>query len=885
VVERSALRDRVVALLDDRTARSVVVLTGPAGTGKTQLALDAAARGGTDLVVVRASLGLAEVAVAALLPLLSELGVDPPGQRVVHAELLGSLRSALDQRHQPLRLVVDDAPRLDRVAAAFLSQLAHHEDLSMVLTARDGEALDESISQLLRDGTATSVPVGPLSAGEVECLLSELFDAAVDPGTVQALLGRSGGNPLYLRELVNGTCAAGAMSVGPHGVVLQRSVPSDRLVDLISQHFDRLEPAQVDVLELLAIAQPLPLEALGVPADALVELERSGLVAVDAADGPSQLRLGHPVHEEVLRATIPPLRRRERQRAAAHILSSGDAASLFRSVSLRVDAGDRVPDGELVGAARRALGLLDHVTAVRLGAAARDAGAEFWGNLIVGAANSSLGDLGSASSALDAAAVSACDDEERAVAAQQRGLHLAIRVGRPTDAVDQAEMALAAISDPRWARFLAADLAKWRLMAGRPVDDLLEGALRARGVDRPVGPHCGVSASEDHAALLNEQVFRALVTVMNGELTAAGDAIGTGLPLALKYPEVSPNAQDLLALSQYLLLTFAGSLAEAEELGRDGLVDAARRRGEPEGMWAYALAVMDLHRGHAGSAAARAALAISRLEWRDFTGLRPVARSLRATALAQLGRLGEARAELDLVDATSLADPKVDLQFSQAHAWLAVSEREIEVAVELLRSAGRRAMASQHRCLGALTSYEAVRLGGAAVVVDDLVDAASRSEGRLLAMLADHATAAASKDSEALDSVSLRLAEMGLTLAAADASAQAARVHRRAGRSEAARRSERRAQGLAVTCDGRRGTESEADVTAVPLTPREREVALLAARRERSREIAASLGISVRTVDNHLASVYRKLGVVGRDEMAVALAELGLLGPAPSSTA
>lgn len=56
------------------------------------------------------------------------------------------------------------------------------------------------------------------------------------------------------------------------------------------------------------------------------------------------------------------------------------------------------------------------------------------------------------------------------------------------------------------------------------------------------------------------------------------------------------------------------------------------------------------------------------------------------------------------------------------------------------------------------------------------------------------------------------------------------------------------------------------------LTPRELEVALAAAGRERSREIAARLGVSPRTVESQLQSVFRKLGVNSRDELGAALA-------------
>jgi len=60
----------------------------------------------------------------------------------------------------------------------------------------------------------------------------------------------------------------------------------------------------------------------------------------------------------------------------------------------------------------------------------------------------------------------------------------------------------------------------------------------------------------------------------------------------------------------------------------------------------------------------------------------------------------------------------------------------------------------------------------------------------------------------------------------------------------------RAAQGLA---------EHRDDVSAMPATD---------AAGVPSREIAARFFVSVRTVDHHLQSVYSKLGVTGRDELA-----------------
>jgi len=63
----------------------------------------------------------------------------------------------------------------------------------------------------------------------------------------------------------------------------------------------------------------------------------------------------------------------------------------------------------------------------------------------------------------------------------------------------------------------------------------------------------------------------------------------------------------------------------------------------------------------------------------------------------------------------------------------------------------------------------------------------------------------------------------------------------------------------------------------VNLTDRELEVLVSVARSERSKEIAAHLGISERTVKAHLASIYNKLGVDSRAAAIAVAAQSGLL--------
>ena len=58
---------------------------------------------------------------------------------------------------------------------------------------------------------------------------------------------------------------------------------------------------------------------------------------------------------------------------------------------------------------------------------------------------------------------------------------------------------------------------------------------------------------------------------------------------------------------------------------------------------------------------------------------------------------------------------------------------------------------------------------------------------------------------------------------------------------------------------------------AVALTPRERQVANLAASGVASKDIASELFLSVRTVENHLQNAYTKFGVTSRAELRAAV--------------
>jgi DNA-binding CsgD family transcriptional regulator len=139
-------------------------------------------------------------------------------------------------------------------------------------------------------------------------------------------------------------------------------------------------------------------------------------------------------------------------------------------------------------------------------------------------------------------------------------------------------------------------------------------------------------------------------------------------------------------------------------------------------------------------------------------------------------------------------------------------------------------------------------------------------------VLLRRAEATAAADPTGLVEVAESLARMGLPGRAAVALACARDLLDRAGRGEAARKVHLRQ----VTVLADHGAVAWPPSDQPPLlSPRELEVARLAAARLRSKEIADRCGLSVRTVDNHLARVYRKLGVTGRDDLPEALTTLG----------
>ena len=121
--------------------------------------------------------------------------------------------------------------------------------------------------------------------------------------------------------------------------------------------------------------------------------------------------------------------------------------------------------------------------------------------------------------------------------------------------------------------------------------------------------------------------------------------------------------------------------------------------------------------------------------------------------------------------------------------------------------------------------------------------------------------------------VSEHFALMGDLVAAADAAARAAVAFRDQNRRGHALTCAARAEALAEECGGADTPALREAAGDLPLTTREREIAMLLGRGLPSRAVAERLTLSVRTVENHIYRAMTKTGATSRSELVAMLPE------------
>jgi DNA-binding CsgD family transcriptional regulator len=151
---------------------------------------------------------------------------------------------------------------------------------------------------------------------------------------------------------------------------------------------------------------------------------------------------------------------------------------------------------------------------------------------------------------------------------------------------------------------------------------------------------------------------------------------------------------------------------------------------------------------------------------------------------------------------------------------------------------------------------------------------AEQLSGRLIAVHARHAAAVAADDGAELDSAAAEYEHIGALLSSADAYAQAASAHERAGNKRATAESAAAANRNAAECGGAMTPALRTSAQPLPLTVREREIVNLVAAGLSNKQIAERLFVSVRTVEGHLYRACQKLDVSDREALA-ALIKVG----------
>lgn len=860
LVARTAVRDALIDGLTRTPARSQL-LRGATGVGKTTVAAAAAsslaARGRTVVPVVALD-ELRGVPLGALAPLLAVAPTEASAAVVGDISTrLADLMTLVGRHASEYLLVIDDAPLLDEASAAALYQLVRVFGVPALLTARDEHDMTGPVARLLHEDLVTVTELEPLTIDETRTVLSRRFSVDPRPETLKRLHETSRGNPLFLRELVLAAEAAGGVHVGDLGAEVDAVAVPTRVLDSISGRLATLSDTEREIVELVAVAQPWPRAAFTESeADAVTDLLDAAVLMPAEPLESGYVHLAHPVYAEALVAHMTAVMRTDRRRTAAERLLALDEPPVrFTALCLLHDSGAEVLVDDLVWAADYAQRVADHQRALQLGEAALAVADDARAALTVAASLSALArDPAQVDAAFERAASLASDDEARARVELRWGQHTALRAHEPATAVARAVAVLSTL-DPAAAALVTPDLAKWRLMAGdaSAIDGALDGEAAV-----PAAPTDSTPA--DSAAALGAALGNAMIATMMGRVDAAGTAVDAGRPLAEHFAHVQPHAGDLLDLSSFLIHVADGRIAEAQSF-------AEQRRLQPfadsAGNWSYALALIHLHGGRLNDALPLALLAVQQLRWRDFTGLVGAATALAATVHAQLGQVDEARSLLDLLAPTQRDDVKVVLQTAEAEAWISMHQSDPDSAVSGLAHAVARGLELGHLLLASLTASVAVRVGGASLVAPYVTQAAHAAASALITAIADLAAAIEAQDAAAVIALAPTLDRAGLTAAAHDAVASAVDW------ADGDRMLQRRARVLAA--------ELARDVVPVRttssaridygLTEREWLIAQAAARRERSREIADRLGVSVRTVDNHLSSIYRKLGINGRGEL------------------
>ncbi|MBV8787549.1 MAG: AAA family ATPase [Mycobacterium sp.] len=842
---------------------SGVVVYGSAGVGKSRIAREALSAAESRGFQCRWATGTSS---ARAIPLGAFTAWAPSGITDTVQLIRGVIESLTAASSGAAVVVcVDDVHLLDDLSIFVVHQIVQRGAAKVILTLRDGEPIAVALQEIWQAGRLDRLDLQPLSLDGTTALLSATLDGVVDPDAAQRLWKLTRGNLLYLRNIVEQELADGRI-LQRHGCWrwLGDPVMPPGLVELIESRIGEL-PAQVsDVIDALAVGEPIELAALQRIADpaAVEEADTRGIITLEPTSRGVEVRVAHPLYAEVRRRRAAPTRmRRLRGLVAAELAAADDRDDIqvvVRRAALSLDS-DLIPDADLlVRAAHGAVWLADLALADRLAQAAIHAGAGPESKLVRAHALSWLGRGEEADAVLTEIHSSELTDADHAKFAFLRASNMLWALGEPTRAKEIIDEASRNTS----------------LQARSYTDAFLTVYWFA--TDQPAA---ALRASEklvldDLPPVVGAEIAWAL-TVVAADAGCTTDAVAAaeaGYTVATRSFD-APHMRFNIADAHVSALLLAGRISDALDVAERVRLQALNLPGAAQALGAAVAGQSALGAGHLRSADALLGQAILGLSATHSSGWGYRYHLPRATVLAMRGSTVEAAAVLAALDKLRRPFRSLDYEIGLAQAWVAAGEGAVSEAVAVLLSAAQRAADKGQFAAEVMCRQTATQFGDRSGALR-LRELAEIVEGPRVGVAVRFAEALHDGDALQLASTSEEFERLGDLVAAVDAAAHAAMVYRGQGLRGSALGCSTRAAALAELCGASTPALRQAG-EPLPLTDREREIAMLLGEGLSSREIADRLTLSVRTVESHVYRAMSKTGTTTRDELAALLPRRG----------
>lgn len=854
LIGRAELLGDIHAALRDADG-GALVLHGPPGIGKSALLralLAQATDSDRNVLEVRATAS-ADLPYAALLDLVPA-GAAEPVPELLRASLA---RQATDAG--PAIVVVDDLQALDEASIGLLEDAVTRGAVVGLMACRTGDSDERELRARTASWPARWIEVPPLGPEPAGAFAESIVGSRIGQATRVQLHSRTGGNPLLLQETLHAALQSGALYPDPDGTLRARvALPvTDSLIATVQGRLRSLSSRVRHAAELLALGQPLHpdvLRSAAVDQGIVASLHEAGILRTDRHG----LWLDHPLHAEIVLEDLPDERRRRHLRRILDAIPAD--APRDRVLEVRLTAWERELGGRVSIDAR----LRAARTAMIVGEF--DLADDLIGDLDLAAAGLIRAELaatrGAPSLALEQLEdLHAASENDRAHIEMLRSrIHL-IALGRP----DVAATVLARIDTARLDPILVSEL-----HAAQALVLLLSGRTReAADIVRLL------TASTPASAQVATLVSTSIAEMLLGDLSRAEAQADLGLDLlsSLEQPGLLPFSEVQLGCSRVYAQLYSGRIEDALAQCRRSQEEHLRRGGAVAGLWTSMRGHAELLAGNLRTARAVASDAVAMTRREDPLGHGGLTLADQALATLLLGDLEDAAILLEELEARpDAAGPRVAVNLARVRAWFAATAGDPEQGARTALDGAKAANAAGYHTWALFAAHDAVRIGGhrQAVAAAEVMETGRHGlqHAPLLEDLVRHTHALIQDDVAELTDVARRLRQAGADLHAAEVYHQASAAARRLGNPRGAMRLRRAA---AAAFPGEAWTVGT--VHELPsLTPREREIAELARSGHSNHTIAARLSVSVRTVENHLTSVYSKLGIVGRRDLGQVLA-------------